>query len=196
MANCPKCGAQVPNDAKFCGECGEKLEQNNAVQSADNSTSQTSQNDYVEDKTIQEMFLKTTGRLNRLRYFKRCIVRLLAILIVNIPIYLMFEDYYGNLSTVGNVLSTIVIILFIVPSYCLDVRRLQDMNEKKGHAIANAIALFSIAVFSPNNPHDISLSSSLNLMVLCLISTYITLRLTFKDGTHGSNDYGPDPLNR
>ena len=192
MANCPKCGAQVPNDAKFCGECGEKLDQNNAAPFDDVSTSQSSPNDYIEDKTIQDMFLKTTGRLNRLRYFKRSLVRVLALLAIYIPIYLVFEDYYGNLSTFGNVLSTIVIILFIVPSYCLDVRRLQDMNEKNNYAVANAIITFLIAVLYPDNYHDVSIFVSL----LSSMNLGITLRLTFIDGTHGTNDYGADPLNR
>ena len=74
MAYCQKCGTEIPNEAKFCTSCGEKLEQNNAARSDDSSTSQTSQNGYVEDRTIQEMFLKTTGRLNRLRYFKRTFI--------------------------------------------------------------------------------------------------------------------------
>ena len=192
MAYCPKCGSQVSENAKFCGACGEKLEQNNATPSANNSISQTSQNSYIEDTTIQEMFLKTTGRLNRLRYFKRSLVRVLALFVANIPIYLMFEDYYGNLSNFGNLLSTIVIILFIVPSYCLDVRRLQDMNENNAYAVANAIIAFLIAILMPEDFRNMPEI----LKPLSIMSTIIILRLNFKDGTHGENNYGADPLNR
>lgn len=180
----------MPDDAKFCNTCGEKLESNDSLSINANESSQTSA--YVEDVTIQDMFLKTTGRLNRLRYLKRSIVRVLALFAVIIIICLMFQDYYGNFLPVGEVFLTISIILFIVPSYCLDVRRLQDMNEKKDCAVANAIIMFFIVILTPDDIRD----APVIVRLLGCMSTVITLRLMFKDGTHGRNDYGADPLNR
>lgn len=185
MFICPKCGSQVQDNVKFCSSCGEKL-----VETSEEKTA------YIEDVTIRDIFLKTTGRLNRLSYFKRSLVRFLTLLVSFFIIYLIFEDYYGNLSPAGNVVSTIVIILFIVPSYCLDVRRLQDMNEKKYYAVANAIIAFLIAIFTPDDLDKVSEPLKYSVMALSSLSLCITMRLMYKDGTHGTNNYGADPLNR
>ena len=186
MVNCPKCGAQVSNDAKFCGECGEKLEQNNAVPSADDLTSQSSQNGYIEDKTIQDMFLKTTGRLNRLRYFKRCLA-IMSIAFVAIIFGAVSLNQYDF-----NTFMKIISILFMPFNYCLNVRRLQDMNCDNKLAIASLV----IQGIQISEIDTIAYTYSLISSVAVVISMIIGMFLLFKDGTHGVNDYGPDPLNR
>ena len=83
MSICKKCGSQMPDDARFCTNCGEKLENNDSLSINANENSQTSA--YIEDVTIQDMFLKTTGRLNRLRYLmKRSIVRVIALFAIGL----------------------------------------------------------------------------------------------------------------
>ena len=83
MSICKKCGSQMPDDARFCTNCGEKLENNDSLSINANENSQTSA--YIEDVTIQDMFLKITGRLNRLRYLmKRSIVRVIALFAIGL----------------------------------------------------------------------------------------------------------------
>ena len=66
----------------------------------------------VHDETVEEMFLKRDGRLNRLRYFKRSMVIFLASMIINIPVITICSDDFGNLSP--SVFLSIVYLVNVV----------------------------------------------------------------------------------
>ena len=192
MAVCPKCGSQVSENAKFCNECGEKLEQaeqtelNNAAPDSENKSTQGAQNIYVEDSTIQDMFLKTTGRLNRLRYFKRNVV---VVLVAFIAFFLGAASLNSYDFNTFIKITSILLMPFI---YCLNVRRLQDMNYDN----KLAIVLLVIQGIQISEMDMMRYTSSLVGSVTSIISMIVSLFLLFKDGTHGTNNYGDDPLNR
>ena len=145
---------------------------------------------YKEDRTWKEQFLKTEGRLNRLRYLKRNLVLLLVWLLSNVLIALIFGDYMGNLSRTGTGLVSVISVVMLFPTYCLDVRRLHDMDKDSTIAkicfVLSLVAIF-IADDDPFNPSSMGLILSL---VFCLIALY----MLFVPGTKGANKYGADPL--
>ena len=68
------------------------------------------------------------------------------------------------------------------------MRRLQDLNKDN----KLAIAALAIGVIGTVGARALGALGSL----LSLVSFGISVYLTFVDGTHGPNQYGPDPLNR
>ncbi len=147
---------------------------------------------YTEDKTMQEMFIKTTGRLNRLRYFKRGLVVLLASLVIGIPALMIFSDEWGNLTSFGNMITTIIGIVALFPMYCLDVRRLQDMNKDNTIAKVSFVLSAITVITAPNDVDVFTMDTS--VAIVYLVNSAIGLYLLFAPGTKGENKYGPDPL--
>ena len=134
---------------------------------------------YVEENTITEMFFKSNGRLNRLRYFKRRIV--LGVLLY-VLIYLGYR-VIGYYNTIGS-------LIFIIPTYFLNVRRLQDMNRGKALAVVYAI-LTSIMAFLDFTGVNIMLYVALILAtVVFMLSGYMLI----SPGTNGNNRYGASPV--
>lgn len=190
MATCKKCGSEILNNAKFCNECGEKVE----FLSAENENN-VSQNDvYVPDVTMQEMFLKTSGRLNRKRYFKRMMALGLFQTIITVILSSLSLVMYGYFPDSVIIFMGIIVILLMVPSYCLMVRRLHDIGKDNKLAIAViAIGIVVNLLFDPENAIN---ENYLVALILSLVIFGICFYILLKDGTHGENKYGSDPLNR
>ncbi len=145
---------------------------------------------YVEDKTAEEIFLKRDGRLNRLRYFKRILAVYLIMFLILIPVGAIFGDDWGNLSSFGELLVTGINLVALFPLYCLDVRRLHDMDKDETLAKIS-FGLGAIGAFvASNDPFDLSPTE----MIVYLVETVIGLYMLFSPGTEGENKYGADPL--
>ena len=185
---CSNCGKKIDDNAKFCDACGANVEKVNfgVGLEAPNPSA------YIEDSTFQEMFLKPSGRLNRLRFFKRGLILGLINIALIIIIESIFSDQYGIPNSTADLLTKIVGVAFLVPSYFLDVRRLQDMNKNNQLAIVNVAIGFIGVIANTNDPFDVSPI----VVIAGIVAVGIILYLLFTDGTHGTNAYGPDPLNR
>ena len=140
----------------------------------------------MNDKTIPEIFFKREGRLNRLRYLKRNLVIGLVSGIIMFIVGLIFSDSMGTLSTAGNVIFFIVMLAMLVPSYCLMVRRLHDMDRDEllakvyiGGCVAN---------------HFLSFVLHYDFMPLSIVLVIVALYILFVPGTYGANKYGANPL--
>ena len=119
---------------------------------------------YEPDKDLQSMFLRYDNRLNRKRYFFRCLVLGAAVSIITKLITIIAVSM--NSSTIST-LGTIISIVAMIPSFMLIIRRLHDLNRP---------AWWCIGVFIP------------------LVNLVLGIYLLFFKGTDGPNDYGPDPL--
>lgn len=144
-----------------------------------------------DDSTFQELFLKTTGRLNRLRYFKRIMAVMLITLAISLPPAIIFSDEFDNLTAFGEIVLSIINICALVPYYCLDVRRLHDMG--KDDTLAKISVLIGIVVAVVEVPDEVDLMP-VPLMIVYLVGTVIGFYLLFAPGTKGVNQYGSDPL--
>ena len=172
---CPNCGVKLEEGAEFCTSCGRRTYQS-----------------IRRDETFQEMFLTTSGRLNRLRYFKRSLVIGIIHAVLFLTIFGAHSDYVGNLNSTGETLTILLGIIFLVPRYCLDVRRLHDMGKDKEIAYLFAAADL-ISYFSGSyNPDDMPLY--LILVGLIILALWLYVLLT--PGNIGSNRYGEDLLQK
>ena len=202
---CTKCGTMIDEGSKFCGNCGAKINlelneinDNDTVnirkESLNNTTDSNQDDKYIPDNGMVQMFLTREGRLNRARYLKRTIVLIIISCVIGNLLGLNMFEYIGPYLVVS--------LLLAFPQYCLDVRRLKDLNKdsmlaniRLGISLLAAIILYFIdfETMIEYGWYD----SNLNyLMVIYLINLVITLYLLFADGTKGRNDYGPDPLGR
>lgn len=144
-----------------------------------------------EDKTITEIFFKTNGRLNRLRYFKRRVVLgVLLVALLNLG-YQIFGYEFGQITTpYAAIYNTIVTLVFIIPNYCLSVRRLQDMNRGRTLAVVNAI-LSAVMAFMDFT----GVNYMLYVMLLMATATLaIGAFILVVPGTRGNNRYGASPI--
>ena len=146
---------------------------------------------YVEETTLGEMFLKRNGRLNRWRYFKRRVVLGIAITMLLTLGYRIFGYEFGQVNTpYAGIYNTVLSLLFVIPTYCLNVRRLQDMN--RGKIIALVYAAISVAMaFMDFTGVNYQLYLALTLATMSFaISGYLLIA----PGTLGKNRYGLSPI--
>ena len=136
--------------------------------------------------------MKTSGRLNRKRYIKRSLaLGALQMIIFTIMIALSLV-MYGYMPESVEIFLGIIVLLFMIPGYCLIVRRLHDTN--KDNKIAIAITVSGVLLPILVDPND--MDNALVYMILSLIFFGVCIYFLFRDGTHGKNKYGADPLNR
>ena len=216
MANkfCSDCGAPLEQDAKFCGSCGAKvavsapqtqvavqqtakpvIQQaavgNNSMEQirqefADISNNVSEQlntasvaefrqkineNSFVQ--SFKTNYLTTAGRLNRWAYF----IKSLKLMLMNFILYLVMlvgAAMMASESALGILLGLAIelpifgcLLVLVVASIMLGIRRCHDLGHSGW------------------------------LMLICLvpiINFFGALYVWLYPGTHGDNQYGPDPL--
>lgn len=123
-----------------------------------------------------ETFLAFTGRLNRMRYFKRLLGLCgLAILFILIPVIMLGASLNGD-----SILGIIMSLGTMFAAYC-----------------GMGIAFLFIGGISLNmrRIHDLGMAEYwITLLSLPLVNLFFSLYLLFAKGTDGDNQYGPDPL--
>ena len=139
---------------------------------------------YIPDSGFSENFLRSDGRLNRWRYFKRQICLTLFAVVAIIFAYIIFTDDWGYETDELYIATGIIVLGVNILSYFLNVRRLHDLGEKNTLAIVLLVLGIITAIFSES---DISTATS-------GIETIGTFYLLLKKGVAGPNEYGPDPL--
>ena len=177
---CSRCGARLNSGAEFCSSCGARA-------SSSSDDWQPVQN----DETIREMFLSSSGRLNRLRYFQRWLCLTIVEGVIWAAIYFSTVDPWGEVSTTGLVLIELLTLAFLFPHYCLDVRRLHDLGQDSTFAWF-FVAVNVLCVFG-----DITgkFEDMLIFLIVASIACFLVLLyIFFTPGTRGRNRYGEDPL--
>lgn len=199
---CSQCGNEVADDDRFCPNCGVAV-QLSQQESANLNKQQNVQVNYNSqpppgvgynlDPTFQEMFFKTHGRLNRLRYIKRTL--LLSLIEVLSFIVLCTILDIDSESKTADTLLTCISLLTVYPYYCLLVRRIEDLDRNRSEVIPLTIVIVVLAFV---NVYDVYYYLTTYSAVKGAYCAYglIMLYIAFKDGTHGPNQYGEDPLHR
>ena len=145
---------------------------------------------------IKENFFKSSGRLNRWRYFVLRIILAVLTYIFLLIGYKLIGYEYGQTTTTATVYNGVVSLLFIIPTFCLNVRRLQDMNRGKllavVYAVMKAVMAFSDLTFNEFKYMDSAYSYF--VLTLATFSMLLDMYLMISPGTYGRNKYGENPL--
>ena len=150
----------------------------------------------AEDRTIKEIFFRTSGRLNRWRYFTRRVVLSVLTKFFLFVGYKVLGYEYGQITTTAEIYNSVVSIIFLFPIFCLTVRRLQDMNKGKFlavvYVILNVVMSFSDITFTDFKQMD----TVAPYLVLTMVTFSMLLDMYFmiSPGTYGKNKYGANPL--
>ena len=206
---CPQCGAKLDVGAKFCGSCGCNLENDAAAQEKEaatkiktetvtaakpqmqfqarsgnqgpESTLTTANNGNAFDeamkkvqesdwdglqKIIKAELFTCDGRISRGEYIKKFLFLLFSIIPL-IIIFVFLVEFLGDF--VEDILTLLlgIIGVFINISYLmLSIRRLHDLNKSGWLILIAIVPLIDIAFF---------------------------IYLLACQGTHGDNDFGPEP---
>ena len=145
---------------------------------------------YVEETTITQMFFKSNGRLNRLRYFKRKLVLGVLLYVLIYLGYKVLGYEYGQENSSAAMYNTIISLIFVVPNFFLNVRRLQDMNKGKLLAVIYAI-ITSVMAFLDFTGINYMLYFSLFLATAVF---FIGGYMLISPGTNGKNRFGASPI--
>ncbi len=204
---CTKCGNKLKDNQKFCSKCGNKVDLGYGYSLLEQTGSSLPKCITFElDRGFKDNFFKLSGRLNRKRFIKRVIVvGVAASILCGVVVSGM-----GTHTLRGYFYLTVPLlkILWLPFLYSLYVRRLHDLNQDNKMAIvviaseligSGASAYLShmewrFGIFAFGMASSTGLSA-LGFM-LGLIHMGILIYMIFVDGTHGSNRYGSDPLNR
>ena len=145
---------------------------------------------YTDESTISEIFFKSNGRLNRLRYFKRTFFLWFLLKMLLYLGYRVFGYEFGQADFYATFYNTAVTLVFVIPNYCLSVRRLQDMNRGKTLAVVCAI-LSAIMAFL-----DFTGVNYMFYLLLALVTVRIAIGgyMLIVPGTYGKNRYGASPI--
>ena len=197
---CSNCGAPLEHDSKFCGSCGARLEetvqrslmvQNEAVahikqefstmtNNVEGTLSNVSSQDWKErirdNSTLQSFktnYLTIDGRLNRWAYF----IKSLKLILMDFLAYLFILLCAGMMAT-DSAVGVLLGVVLMVPVF--------------GFMLAVLVASVMLGV---RRCHDLGHSGWLLLIGLVpVVNFFWALYLWFFPGTHGENQYGPDPL--
>lgn len=159
-----------------------------------NNTEPTLKEPRSTDKGLVENFLTPHGRLNRKRYIKRtillgCIELFVPILLLSILFAIIGSTAIQQMAATDLykfIPISIFYMLFLIPAYCLDARRLEDIG--KGPALAAGLVLINIAV------QVVALAGYNWGTYLVTLSMLAHILLMALKGNAGTNSYGPDPL--
>lgn len=215
---CGSCGAPLNDGAKFCGKCGaaQTVNQNSAPPPPQQSynrpdpppqqnynrpnpppqqfnSSQTAQTSF---DNLQEMFLSTNGRLNRMRFFKRNLAVVALELILVAVIIAIFGDAWGNLNSTGNTLLFVVIAASLVPQFCLGVRRVKDIGKLPAWKFTETNINIFVGIYIA---FCFLSSEAANIIGIHSMNRYLPMFAMFiwmvsRPGVVGPNEFGEDPL--
>ena len=145
---------------------------------------------YVPENTFREMFFKSHGRLNRRRYIKRRIV-LAILLTISLSLgYKLLGYEFGQATIYAATYNTIISLLFVIPTYFLNVRRLQDMNKGRTLAVVYAILTSIMAFMDFTGVNYMLYIALIFVTIVFMINGYLFV----SPGTNGKNRFGASPI--
>ncbi len=160
-------------------------DQNSAEKTAypwENAENKNAYNPFPESG-LKEQFFKTKGRLNRWRYFKRCLgIAGIAMVLIIISGILIGTNHQimGGMALIG------IIIGAQIASICLVIRRFHDMepaNNTDMNFMVKRMGAYIGFIFA-----------SWVWDWAWIFTTLMSLYLLFNTGYRGANRHGADPL--
>ena len=141
-------------------------------------------------ETLKEKFLTTTGRVNRLTFFKRSIA--LAAINFIVIFFTVFLIMLFTMSTTPpswmNFILIAIMGALLIPQYCLNAKRLHDFG--KDATLAKIFLVINFLTMTYN--FNVSVDSEFIILdsAAFIIPWIFSLYLLFKKGDESSNEYG------
>ena len=154
------------------------------------------QNFLASIKSVVTDFFKLSGRLNRFRYFIYRIILAVVTYILLLIGYKIIGYEYGQVTTAAMIYNGVISLLMLIPTSCLNIRRLQDMNRGKAIAVAYAILKISMA-FTDFTFSDFKYMDTMSAYLVPTLATFsmmFDMYFMISPGTYGKNRYGENPL--
>ena len=200
--NCPTCGKDNPEDARFCGICGVSLIVSTAsgIGAAASELPMASFPQAV--KLGFKNYFKFSGRATRAEYWWWLLFTVLAGIVLAVV-----DTLTGTMGMFGDsgLLGGLFELGVIVPSLALGVRRLHDIN-RTGWWLLLVFGFFPIAAigggillvsfFLLDNFLILTVLGFAMVIgggILGLIGIIVLIVWAIKQGDTGPNKYGPDP---
>ena len=194
--NCPTCGKDNPEDARFCGICGVSL----IVSTASGIGAAASELPKVSFPQAVKLgfknYFKFSGRATRAEYWWWLLFTVLAGIVLNVV-----DTLTGTMGMVGFLFE----LATLVPSFALGARRLHDINRTGWWllwflgsfpmaAIGGGILLVSF--FLLDNFLILTVlgfAMAIGFGILGISGVIVLIVWAIKQGDEGLNKYGPDP---
>ena len=144
----------------------------------------------ADTETFREKFLTTAGRINRTTFLKRSI----ALVAINFAVLFLtaFILMLGTSSTElpqwANLILFGITALFLIPDYCLKVKRLHDFG--KDSTLAKIFLGISILTMTYGTNLNAAVSLSIFETATLSLPFVFLLYLLLKQGDDGANEYG------
>ena len=226
MSFCPKCGAQNVEGAAFCAQCGTPI-QGGAAPQFDAETNSAANPFQVGSQTqtvgyditgeapevpnpfrafviCMKKYADAKGRAGRAEYFGYILVYTLLVYAVGVIIGLICEVAKVNsiyAMQVGSLIGLAIGLCFVVPAWCLLIRRLHDPGISGWFSIVNLVSTSSSVLQLLLIWRMIDRIETLELIyrinsILGIVSIILTLVLICVPGQRRPNKYGLPPQRR
>jgi len=138
------------------------------------------------------IFTSTEGRIPRSQWW----AGLAVLVVIGVVLALLIAWLFGP-TTIGLLLTLVLQIALIYPSYALSAKRFQDRN-KPGVLALIGIGLGLLQtlarVVGLSNPFQPNALDWILSIALLIVGIGYLIELGILRGTDGQNNYGPDPL--
>lgn len=141
------------------------------------------------NETFSQKFFTTNGRINRMTFFKRSLaVTVIGFLLAFMAglIYSVVNLDSANVEQSTEIVIFAVLLLSLIPQYCLNTKRLHDIgkDETLAKIFIGVEFLGSICIFSTMGVAEI-------VSIISSTASFIfTAYLIFKKGDADNNEYG------
>ena len=110
--------------------------------------------------------------------------------------YKVLGYQYGQVTFGAEIYNGVVSLFFLIPTTCLNIRRLQDMNQGIFLAVVYVI-LKTVMAFSDITFSDFKNMDTISAYLVPILATFsmiLEMYFMISPGTYGKNKYGANPL--
>lgn len=153
---------------------------------------------YVYEETFMAKYFSPNGRLDRLPYVLRTsllfmiygvIMQILQLFIGNSVATMMYGGRGGGILVLAGLIMLVLTIIFVVIFMFLAVRRFHDLNKSGFLAWLFVLPILWLILI-----YAVSYIFGLLLLINIIANIVLYFYLIFKQGSYGTNNFGPDPL--
>lgn len=154
---------------------------------------------------VSKNYANFNGRARRMEYWSFVLVNFLIGIVVGV-INVFTIDLLAIGGTFGSFfnLGTLLNLVLIVPSMAVGVRRFHDTNKSGAvpillsiitfvYSLSAAYFLSQMSSIMDRSDMGLFMGVSITFVIAILILGIYALIVFFTHGTHGPNQYGPDP---